>query len=186
LGLDLSSGMLAVARSRSYRVGLIRADADSGLPLKAEAVDFAFLVDVVHHLKNLDNLFREVFRVLKLGGILVIVTDSEENIRTRSLTRCFPEILQVELQRYPRLVDLSLCARRSGLDCESAEPAEGYFEIDRDFISRVEDKCSSAMRLISDEAHRAGVARLEEARRRGEKWFSCYTVLRFRKPRSHQ
>ena len=98
---DLSREMLAVARSRSASVQFVEGDADAGFPCSAQEADFAFLVDVVHHLRSLENLFRESARILKPNGILVIVTDSEANIRNRSLTPFFPEILDVELRRYP-------------------------------------------------------------------------------------
>jgi len=181
-GFDLSTEMLKLASRRSGRVRFVRADADAGFPYGDEEADVAFMVDVVHHLRNLSNLFLETFRTLKPHGLFVIVTDSEANIRARSLTHYFPEILDVEIDRYPRVADLARFAEEAGFRCEPPEPAEGYLELDDEFVSRVERKCSSAMRLISDEAHRTGVRRVREARKHGEKWFSCYTVLKYRKP----
>jgi SAM-dependent methyltransferase len=178
---DLSREMLAVARSRSGSVRFLVGDADASFPYSAQEADFAFLVDVVHHLRNLDNLFRESARILKPRGILVVVTDSEANIRNRSLTHFFPEILDVELKRYPLIEELNSAAKRAGLRCDAQEPAEGDLDLNDAFIAKLEQKCSSAMRLISPEAHRAGMVRVREGQKRGEKWHSCYTALTYSK-----
>ncbi len=182
-GFDLSSEMLAVARSRSEKVQFALADAEASFPYGAREADFALLVDVVHHLRSLDNLFRESARILKPNGILVIVTDSEANMRSRSLTHFFPEILEIELRRYPTLDELNSAAARAGLKCNGQEPAEGDIELEDTFIAKLEQKCSSAMRLMSPQAHRAGIARVREAQKRGEKWHSCYTALIYGKER---
>ncbi|MBN1268407.1 MAG: methyltransferase domain-containing protein [Kiritimatiellae bacterium] len=178
---DLSPEMLKVASSRSTRVQFVPGDADAQFPCAAEEADFAYLVDVVHHLRNLDNLFRESARIMKPGAVLAIVTDSEANIRNRSLSRYFPEILDGELARYPAIGNLDSAARRAGLKCDAQEPAEGDIDLDEAFIAKLEQKCSSALRLISPEAHEAGIARVRDAQRRGEKWHSCYTALRYSK-----
>ena len=181
MGFDLSREMLAVARSRSQIVQLCQGDADGNFPCDSAEAGFLFMVDVVHHLQNHDNLFREAVRVLKPSGAFMIVTDSEENIRNRSLTRFFPEILEIELKRYPTIDALNTAAERAGLKCVGQEPAEGDIELDEGFIAKLEQKCSSAMRLISPDAHRAGVLRVREAKGRGEKWRSCYTAISYMK-----
>lgn len=183
---DLSREMLAVARSRSGSVGFLLGDADTSFPYSAQEADFAFLVDVVHHLRNLDNLFRESARILKPRGILAVVTDSEANIRNRSLTHFFPEILDIELIRYPPIEELNSAAKRAGLKCDAQEPAEGDIELNDTFIAKLEQKCSSAMRLISPEVHRAGIVRVREGQKRGEKWHSCYTALIYSKDRQER
>ena len=180
-GFDLSREMLAVARSRSRNVQILFGDADAQFPCGAQEADFAFLVDVVHHLRNLDNLFQESARILKLTGVLMVVTDSEANIRDRSLTRFFPEILDLELKRYPALDELNSAANRAGLTCVGRKPAEGDIGLDDGFIEKLEQKCASSMRLIAPEDHRAGIARVREAQTRGETWHSCYTALTYSK-----
>ena len=57
--------------------------------------------------------------------------------------------------------------------------AEGTIALDDSFISKLEQKCGSAMRLISPEAHARGVDRLRWAAERREEWASCYTVLTY-------
>ena len=63
-------------------------------------------MDVVRHLTNLTIFFNESYRVLKNDGALIIVTDSEDDIRGRSLSKYFPEVLNIELERYPSIEEL--------------------------------------------------------------------------------
>ena len=180
-GFDLSEEMLKIAKSRSDKIEFKQADADSGFPYSDESCNAAFAVDVIHHIVKYDVFFRECERILKPGGILIIVTDSEENIRKRSGTKYFPEKLEVELDRYPPVDDLNRFAEASGLDLVSAELAEGYTDINDEMIAKIEKKHSSSSRLISEEAFQSGLKRVKQAKLRGEKWFSTYTILIYKK-----
>jgi len=117
--------------------------------------------------------------VLQPGGRLVLVTDSEDTFRQRSLTTFFPEILSIELQRYPSLASLQRHAGDAGLGVLVQEPAEGYVPLSDAFVATLAAKCSSAMRLLARDLHAAGMARVREAQTRGESWHSCYTVLHY-------
>lgn len=180
-GFDLSAEMLRVARGRSSAVEWSAGDAGRAFPFPDRSAALAFAVDVVHHVKRLDTFMREAARILVPDGSLMIVTDSEANMSRRSLTRFFPEILPIELARYPALEALSRAAAAAGLGLESEEPAAGDIALDDAFIAKLAAKCSSAMRLIPAAAHARGLARVREAAARGETWHSCYTILTWRR-----
>jgi len=88
-GFDRSGEMLAGARSRSHKVALVRADAESSFPYQDHVFELIYFVDVIHHIVKLSTLFAESSRTLLRDGTLIIVTDSEEDIRSRSLTHYF-------------------------------------------------------------------------------------------------
>lgn len=180
-GFDKSNGMLEVAKSRESGVEFRHGDADERFPYEDGFAELLFCVDVVHHLSKYSTFFSEAFRVCKNGGKLIIVTDSEEDIRNRSLTRFFPEILDIELRRYPRVQELKDHASSAGFAVQPPRGASGYIEIDEGFIRNVREKCSSAMRLISETTFQQGLASVIEAGKKGEQWSSTYTVLRFEK-----
>jgi SAM-dependent methyltransferase len=179
VAFDRSQGMLREATRRDGRGGYFRGDADRGFPVRSRSVALAFAVDVLHHLTDYAAFFGEVGRVLQASGAFVAVTDSEWNLRRRSLTRYFPEVLAVELERYPTLDELDRRALAAGLGPAGRALAEGHLELDDGFLGKLEARCSSAMRLIPEEAHRRGMERVREARQRGERWLSSYSVLRF-------
>ena len=179
LGFDLSSEMLRVARSRSSRVNLARGNAEGFFPYADSSCRFGFAVDVIHHIEDLDAFFSEAARVIENEGQLIVVTDSERDIVSRSLTRHFPELVSIELDRYPTLDELHAAAGRAGLGCAGAEPCAGDVPLTEDFLDKLERKCSSGMRLMTPEAHRRGMERVRAAAGRGETWHSCYTAIRY-------
>ena len=68
-------------------------------PYADHSADLVFNVDVIHYINDLSVFFQEGRRVLKPGSKLLIATDSEDDLRHRSLTLFFPEILEHELAR---------------------------------------------------------------------------------------
>jgi SAM-dependent methyltransferase len=181
-GFDLSEPMLHEARARGGQVIFSSGDAASNFPYPDEQFSLAFAVDVIHHIDDLDRFFAEAERVLVPAGILLIATDSEETLRRRSLTVFFPEILQVELSRYPTIAQLRTAATAAGLLCTREERVEGCIPLDPDYIAKLEAKCASSLRLITPEQHATGMGRVRAAAARGEQWLSCYDVLRYVRP----
>jgi len=67
VGLDISIEMLKIAKARRYMV--IRSDALESL-FPHEQFDGVALFSVVHHILKTSDLVREIYRILKPGGIL--------------------------------------------------------------------------------------------------------------------
>jgi ubiquinone/menaquinone biosynthesis C-methylase UbiE len=72
VGVDISSSMLAKARQSfaSSRFTFIQGDA-TRLPLEENVFDNVVMLGGIHHVPDRDALFREVFRVLKPGGVFI-------------------------------------------------------------------------------------------------------------------
>jgi len=70
-GLDLSRGMLRVARRRLPSVPLAQADLDAPLPVRGRVFDAVLCALVGEHLENVSQLFREFSSSLVAGGRLV-------------------------------------------------------------------------------------------------------------------
>lgn len=73
VGVDLSPGMLAVARAALPQAQLVQADA-SALPVAEESVDLVTCVTALHLLAEPELAFDEWARVLRPGGRLVTAT----------------------------------------------------------------------------------------------------------------
>jgi demethylmenaquinone methyltransferase / 2-methoxy-6-polyprenyl-1,4-benzoquinol methylase len=82
IGLDLSAGMLAVARSKLH-IPLIQGSADR-LPLKDGTVDFVTMGYAVRHVSDLLATFGEFQRVLRPGGTVLLLEIAKP---TKVLTR---------------------------------------------------------------------------------------------------
>lgn len=66
IGVDISKEMLSVARDRKFEV--VCADVES-VPLVDEVADCVACFSVLHHLYEPVGVFREAYRLLKVGGI---------------------------------------------------------------------------------------------------------------------
>ena len=90
LGVDLSPGMLAAARERlamaaeravpAARVALACADA-TALPLPDDAVDLTLAPHMLYHVPDPEDALRELRRVTRPGGRVVIVLNGAGHLR---------------------------------------------------------------------------------------------------------
>ena len=79
VGVDVDPGQLshAVNYSKGYSKGLLVLADASYLPFKDSSVDGVFFSHVIEHLENPFPILEEIRRVLKKGGVLVVITPTE-------------------------------------------------------------------------------------------------------------
>ena len=81
VGLDLSEGMLAVAKKKvaelphSKKIEFIRGDSEA-LPFETDSFDAITVSFGIRNFENLDKGLSEIYRVLKANGLLVILETS--------------------------------------------------------------------------------------------------------------
>jgi SAM-dependent methyltransferase len=176
-GIDPSEKMLSVARERSKNI-VFQIGRAERLDFSSDFFDFIFSVDVIHHVEGHSDYFHEAFRTLNLGGRICTVTDSEWILRNRQpLSAVFPETVEVELARYPRIQSLSRLMREAGFTDIHAPLVEYSFHM-KD-IQAFRDRAYSSLHLISEESFDRGIARLEhELDEKGYiQYVSRYTLL---------
>ena len=179
-GIDPSERMLAQATAQAEQHGreVHFGPGNAGqLPFEDATFDLVFSVDVIHHVQDRDAYYREALRVLRPGGKICTVTDSEDIIRKREpLANYFPETVAVELGRYPTMLELRGLMESAGF--------QGYHETLVELRTELKDlrpyreKAFSSLMLISEEAHQRGMDRLEADFGRGAvTWLSRYILL---------
>ncbi len=178
-GLDPSIEMLTQARSERVRCLLGAAQA---LGFATGAFDLIFSVDVIHHVGDKAAFYRGAARALLPGGLLCTVTDSADMIRRREiLSGYFPETVEIELARYPRIAQLEAWIDAAGLEALGVAEVEEPYQITSAQAFR--DRAYSSLHLIPDEARRARLERLERDLARGPvKGAARYACVWARKP----
>jgi ubiquinone/menaquinone biosynthesis C-methylase UbiE len=151
--------MLAQALAHPVAVTWLQGQAEAP-GFVSNTFDLVFSVDVIHHVDDVATFYREAARVLQPGGWLCTVTDSAEIIRRREiLSGYFPETVERELARYPRLAQLEAWMAAAGLDGLVAATVEAPYEITS--AQPFRDKAYSSLHLIPEDAWQTGLARLE-------------------------
>lgn len=163
--VEPSEEMAAKARAR-HRAVTVLCEAAERLSLPDDRFDLAFSVDVVHHLTDRSSALREASRVVRPGGSVCTVTDSEWIIRKREpLAEYFPETVEVELARYPRIEQLRVEKHQCGLVNIREALVEHRYEVTS--AAPYEARVFSSLLYISDDAHQRGVAKLQSRLRQG-------------------
>ncbi len=175
-GVDPSEQMLSKARKRPGTVDFRVGHAEN-LQFLNGFFDLVFSVDVIHHLTSREGFFQEGFRVLKTGGKICTVTDSEWIIRHREPQSVyFPETVEVELMRYPSIRELRETMRRTGFQAIGEEMVEFPYQL-KD-VEAYRDRVFSSLHLISQADFRRGLDRMEKELVKGPiKCVSRYLLL---------
>ena len=164
-GIDASEEMLAQARVRSTAVQFQRGQAER-LEFETGSLDVVFTVDVIHHVGDRPAYLQEAERVLRPQGRICTATDSEWVIRhRRPLAAYFPETIEVELARYPRIADLRAMMEQAGFGEIDEHMVElPYLLTD---IQAYRDKAFSTLHLIPERAFQRGIEQMERDLSRG-------------------
>jgi SAM-dependent methyltransferase len=85
-GVDVSERILETARAAAAPLEpeLVRAELEA-LPFEDGAFDLVLCTQVIEHLTDPDSGLRELARVLRSGGTLILTTDNARNLVTRAL-----------------------------------------------------------------------------------------------------
>lgn len=180
-GIDPSEQMLAQARDRTRAVQLLQCSAEQ-LDLPADSFDLVYSVDVIHHLGDRARAFSEARRVLRRGGRICTVTDSEEILRNRHPQSVyFPETIAVELARYPAIGVLEKELLAAGF--QKIVRTQVEFTKNLESLEPYRARVFSSLKLIPQDAFERGLDRLEADFKKGPiSWISRYLMLWATKP----
>jgi ubiquinone/menaquinone biosynthesis C-methylase UbiE len=144
-------------------VCVVKAGDHRQIPFPDGYFDFAYMTDVIHHVADILQLFREVSRVLKEDGQLCVVTQSHAQIESRFYNRYFPSLARKEQGRYPDVPEIIAKAETAHLQPTKVEinPFPATDTVTAALVQTVEEKNFSMFRALSDEEHSQGLAKLQ-------------------------
>lgn len=132
------------------------------IPFIDSFFDFTYMTDVIHHIPDINVMFKELFRVLKQDSSLCIVTESHKQIESRFWVQYFPATVEVEKERYPDIPEIIESATNNGFVFSNIEITDVNHRhaITQNFLMLVENKGYSMFHLISNEDYEHGLADL--------------------------
>src|SRR3989338_4281069 len=80
-GLDFSA--TALKKAKKLGLDVVQCDLDEGIPEKNASYDVVWAGDIVEHVFDPINLLKEVYRVLKPGGILLLTIPNDVGLISR-------------------------------------------------------------------------------------------------------
>ncbi len=132
VGVDQSKPMIETASEKVGSVVWFVGDAES-LPFPDDTFSGALFVLAVHHFKNSRLGFREAFRVLAKGR-LVIFTATSEQIRGYWLNEYFPEAMEKSAEQMISLGSIVECLRLADFNNICSETYEVSNELQDLFL----------------------------------------------------
>jgi ubiquinone/menaquinone biosynthesis C-methylase UbiE len=147
-------------RARCLHQQVLAGDA-ANIPLADGSVDAAWLSTVIHHLPDLTAAARELRRVLRPGGPVLIRSAGRHHSIT--LVRFFPEAIRV-LDTYPSVQDVEAAFATGGFTTISFEQVPQTTAPSlRDVAANMRREAHTPLQLITDDEYATGLARLHHA-----------------------
>ena len=161
-GIDASIGMLKLAREKSLEVICSNVD-NRVLPFRDSVFNIVIGVYVIHHIRNIESLFTECYRVLR-GGALLLLTSSHEQIERSHpvVNQFFPSYVDIDKRRFPDLPVVDNLLRSAGFrDIQHEEVVVENIAVDEEYLQKIKEKYVSTYHLMPQSEFELGVKRLE-------------------------
>jgi SAM-dependent methyltransferase len=149
-------------RARARFPGLVAGEA-TALPLPPGSTDGAWMSTVVHHLPDLPAAARELRRVLRPGAPVLIRSAFPGRHEGIGLFRFWPEAIAA-LDTFPSVAEVRAAFATAGFRYAALEPVPQVTAPSAAIVAAtIRREAHTPLRLISDDAYRAGLARLRAA-----------------------
>ncbi len=165
IGVEPSEKMRRQAEANASRpqVTYIAGNAEA-IPSEDDSFDAAFLSMAIHHFKSIPDACREIRRVLKPGGLVLLRNAFCSRLEGTLFYEFFPSALSIDEARLPDLAGLTATFEAAGF----ARIAHRVVtqEIDpslRANYKRIKLKSLSTFELISDEEFQEGLEAMRKA-----------------------
>ncbi len=120
IGIDPSKEMLDKARKKNNSIDWRTGQAEK-TGLQPETIDGILATLTLHHWKSLEQGFKELYRVLKPHGKIVIFTSTPKQMKNYWLNHYFPKMLNDSMQQMPSYEDVSSIMKNAGFKIVNTE-----------------------------------------------------------------
>jgi len=158
-GLDTSEEMRKIASGKTHKT-IYKQFSDVN-----EHFHIIFIIDVIHFIKDINSLARELYSKCVDEAIVAIVTQSHSQIENRRYRKFFPSAIEMDLKRYHKIDTLIKEFESVGFSLKENTIFKGNTtrKLDFAFLNKVKNKCFSMFELIDEEEFYSGIKKFEEA-----------------------
>lgn len=162
-GVEPSKEMRNIAIKKNQYICVKKGD-HRNIPFNSNFFDFIFMIDVIHHIPDLNQMFNELSRTLKNNKMLCIVTESYKQIENRFYNKYFPSLIKNEKKRYPDIDLIIDFANKSLLKLTELQKIKNpkSTTISKSFIRLVEEKGYSMFRQLDENEYNEGLNKLKK------------------------
>ncbi len=161
-GFDNSGSMIDEANKKNPGLNLSVNDLHSVFDYNDDFFDLVYSIDVIHYVKDLNHYFKEIKRVLDKNGLVLTITDSEEDLENRTITKYFPESLEIEKSRYPGVYKIVENMKSNDFKGIEITHSERECKMNDKVFQKFKNKAFSSIRLISDKSFEDGIKKIEK------------------------
>ncbi len=156
-GFDRSKEMISTGNKKNPGLTLMVSDIENTFPYGSDSFRFAFSVNVIHYIEDLKHYYTECHNTLENNGMLLTVTDSEEDIKNRMMAKYFPETVNIEMTRYHPIDKLVSEMEKAGFSDTEITHTSHKFDMTENDLQPYINKAYSAIRLVSTECFENGI-----------------------------
>ncbi|MGH2699372.1 MAG: class I SAM-dependent methyltransferase [Actinomycetota bacterium] len=164
VGVEPSEAMRRKARAKAIPgVAYLGGEAEH-IPLRERTCDHAWLSTVLHHIPDLRRCARELRRVLRNGGRVLIRSGFGDRLEGITWLRFFPTGREVAAQRWPSVDATVEAFATAGFRLEALHPVPEVTATSMQaYCERISTRANSTLTVIDDRAFEEGVERLRKA-----------------------
>ena len=152
----------AAMRERCEHPGVLAGSAED-VPVGDDSADAVWLSTVVHHIPDLPGAAREIRRVLRPGGTVLIRSAFAGRPGGITLFRYFPAAIRV-LDTFPSVPQVAAAFAAQGLSLVADEPVPQVTAGSlREVATTLRREAHTPLQLISDDDYATGLAGLRRA-----------------------
>ncbi len=120
IGIDPSAKMIEAAKQKSNAIDWRIGSAEK-IYLNDESIDGAIAVLTIHHWSDLTKGFKELNRILKDDGRIIIFTSSAEQMKSYWLTHYFPKMMKDSIKQMPSIETVKNIIAETGFQITQIE-----------------------------------------------------------------
>lgn len=161
-GVDASENMLNYAKEKNIS-RLIKKGTDSNIPFENYYFDYIYMVDVIHHIEDLNQMFTEFLRVSKENALLCICTESDTQRKNKFWYQYFPSAFDLDNQRFYSIEQIIKFAKKNGYKLKYVQECNiiQYHSIPLEFMAEIQTKSISVLQLVDQQEYNLGVRNIQ-------------------------